>query len=245
MIYALVAAVVAASADLHALNVSDSVFEVTMWAAVGYVFLGLVLTLASRSEPDPPDRARPSDHREGNVMWLRTRTGAGVKRMPSRQMDPDTRRLDPVERAAVESEHQGHRGPHRLRHRQRRPAGLQHPDRGPHPSPGEQRHLVHQTGHIAAPSRVVIDPKLSRALRLTWWRSGTGPALSPPTSPRAASGRAPTADPSPQRTRCAPPTARRTASNLVDLGRRRRAPVSLITEAGNCPNDGGTEGRPG
>jgi hypothetical protein len=28
---------------------------------------------------------------------------------------------------------------------------------------------------------------------------------------------------------------RRTGSNLADLGRRRRAPVSLITEAGNSP----------
>jgi hypothetical protein len=38
---------------------------------------------------------------------------------------------------------------------------------------------------------------------------------------------------------------RRTGSNLVDLGRRRRAPVSLITEAGNSPNVGGRMGRPG
>lgn len=51
-IYAMVAAVIAARADLISLNVSDSVIEVTTWVATGYFSLGTLLNLASRSKPE-------------------------------------------------------------------------------------------------------------------------------------------------------------------------------------------------
>ena len=52
VIYGLVAAVVATRADLYSLNVSNTVIEVTTWAAAGYFFLGILLNLASRSKPE-------------------------------------------------------------------------------------------------------------------------------------------------------------------------------------------------
>jgi hypothetical protein len=52
LVYALVAAVVAGGADLHALRVPNRLVEVTTWVAVGYFFLGLVLNLASRSRAE-------------------------------------------------------------------------------------------------------------------------------------------------------------------------------------------------
>jgi len=52
VIYAVVAAVVAARADLISLNVPDSVIDVTAWVATGYFSVGILLNLASRSKPE-------------------------------------------------------------------------------------------------------------------------------------------------------------------------------------------------
>ena len=51
-IYAIVAAVVAARAELISLDVSGSVVTVSTWVAGGYFFLGIVMNLASRSRQE-------------------------------------------------------------------------------------------------------------------------------------------------------------------------------------------------
>ena len=51
-VYALLAAIVLARADLLSLGVPDGVVRIAAWVVAGYFFLGIGMNLASRSTPE-------------------------------------------------------------------------------------------------------------------------------------------------------------------------------------------------